>query len=182
MILKEVVVVEGRDDTVAIQRAVRADTIETRGSALSPEVIEQIKQIQKIRGIIVFTDPDYPGERIRKIISQEVPGVKHAFLTRDEARKNKNIGVENAKPEAIIKALQAAKTEWIEEPEEIISLERLLHEGLIGGAGSKERRTELGNILGIGYTNAKQLHKRLKMFQISNETFTGAMKMLREKE
>jgi hypothetical protein len=33
-VIKEVIVVEGKDDTVAIKRAVEADTIETGGSAI----------------------------------------------------------------------------------------------------------------------------------------------------
>ena len=81
MKIKEIIVVEGKDDTVAIKRAVDADTIETNGSAIGDHVIEQVKLAQK-RGVIIFTDPDYPGERIRKIISDKVPGCKHAFYRR----------------------------------------------------------------------------------------------------
>lgn len=81
MKIKEIIVVEGKDDTVAIKRAVDADTIETNGSAIGDHVIEQVKLAQQKRGVIIFTDPDYPGERIRKIISDKVPGCKHAFFT-----------------------------------------------------------------------------------------------------
>jgi len=42
MKLKEIIVVEGRDDTTAVKRAVDADTIETNGSAISMETIEAI--------------------------------------------------------------------------------------------------------------------------------------------
>lgn len=45
-------------------------------------VIEQVKLALQKRGVIIFTDPDYPGERIRKIISDKVPGCKHAFYRR----------------------------------------------------------------------------------------------------
>lgn len=79
MKIKEIIVVEGKDDTVAIKRAVDADTIETNGSAIGDHVIEQVKLALQKRGVIIFTDPDYPGERIRKIISDKVPGCKHAF-------------------------------------------------------------------------------------------------------
>lgn len=41
MKIKEIIVVEGRDDTVAIKRAVDADTIETNGSAVNEETIEK---------------------------------------------------------------------------------------------------------------------------------------------
>ncbi len=47
--------------------------------------------------------------------------------------------------------------------------------GLIGGAGAKERRILLGRLLKIGYTNGKQLHKRLMMFQISQQEFADAL-------
>ena len=43
MKIKEIIVVEGKDDTVAIKRAVDADTIETNGSAIGDHVIEQVK-------------------------------------------------------------------------------------------------------------------------------------------
>ncbi len=172
--IKEVIVVEGRHDTIAIKNAVEADTIETGGSAISKETIERIRKAQELRGIIVLTDPDYPGERIRKIISNSVPGVKHAFLAKEDALKNNDVGIENASPESIRRALNDVKTEWIA-PEETISWETLVDHGLVGGEKAKEKRLQLGKRLGIGYCNAKQLHKRLKMFQVEEEAFLEVM-------
>ena len=45
--IKEVIVVEGKDDTKRIQRAVDADTIETRGSAIPGETLDLIKRLLK---------------------------------------------------------------------------------------------------------------------------------------
>ncbi|MCT8136359.1 ribonuclease M5 [Anaerobacillus sp. CMMVII] len=176
MKIKEVIVVEGRDDTVAVQNAVNADTIETSGSAIGKHVIEQIKLAKDRRGIIILTDPDYPGERIRKIISQQVPGCKHAFLPKKEAisKKGDDLGVENASPEAIRLALSEAQQEeeeWVEQ----VSLEELLALGLIAGKKARRRRERLGDILKIGYTNGKQLYKRLIMFKIRAEEFSEAV-------
>lgn len=42
MKIKEIIVVEGKDDTAAVQRAVDADTIETNGSA--PSAWKQLKK------------------------------------------------------------------------------------------------------------------------------------------
>ena len=87
----EVIVVEGKNDTIAIQKAVEADTIETQGSALEPYVLAEIKRAQQKRGVIIFTDPDYAGEQIRKKIAREVPGAKHAFLSpKKSERKPQN--------------------------------------------------------------------------------------------
>ncbi|MCK9911523.1 toprim domain-containing protein, partial [Microbacteriaceae bacterium K1510] len=76
--IKEIIVVEGKDDTTAIKRAVEADTIETNGSAIGEEVLRRIELAMERRGVIIFTDPDHAGERIRKIVSQRIPGCKHA--------------------------------------------------------------------------------------------------------
>lgn len=48
--IKEVIVVEGRDDTVAIRRAVDADTIETGGSAINKMTLRKIALAQERRG------------------------------------------------------------------------------------------------------------------------------------
>jgi len=183
MKIKEIIVVEGRDDTVAIQRAVQADTIETNGSAINDEILERIKIAKEKRGVIIFTDPDFPGERIRKIISERVPGCKHAFLPKEEAlaKRDKGVGVEYASVEAIRSALQNVYEEMVDLKEDI-TFEDLLDAGLIGGRLAKERRTRLGKLLKIGYTNGKQLHKRLKMFQISKEAFMTALEQILQEE
>ena len=43
MRVKEIIVVEGRDDTARIQLAVDADTIETNGSAINKQTLEKIR-------------------------------------------------------------------------------------------------------------------------------------------
>lgn len=183
MKIKEIIVVEGKDDTAAVKRAVDADTIETNGSAVSLETIEKIKLAQKTRGVIIFTDPDFPGTKIRQMITEHVPGCKHAFIPKELAKDKlgRGVGVEHASPETIRQALKDARlmTEGIREN---ITREDLLKAGLIGGADARERREKLGKILKIGYANGKQLHRRLMMFQISREDFFRALEILREEE
>ena len=181
MKIKEVIVVEGKDDTTAIKRAVDADTIETNGSAVNEATIEKIKRIQKTRGAIIFTDPDYPGEKIRKTIAEKVPGCKHAFLPKEAAiaKRGRGLGVEHASPEAIQMALKDAQIMHEDIVEEITQAD-LITAGLIGGEGAKERRVLLGKLLKIGYTNGKQLHKRLMMFQVNRKEFAGALESVRK--
>ena len=177
--IKEVIVVEGKDDTKRINLAVNADTLETRGSALSEETIEQIQQLQETRGVIVFTDPDFSGEKIRKTIAAEVPNVKHAFLKRSDAVPDHkgSLGVEHASPEAIRHALEHLYTEDDEALPQI-SQDDLMEAGLIVGKEAKKRRIKLGEILGIGYVNAKQLPKRLQLFQVAKSDFEQAVQQI----
>jgi ribonuclease M5 len=183
MKIKEIIVVEGKDDTVAIKRALDADTIETNGSAINDKTIRKIKLAQETRGVIIFTDPDFPGEKIRKTIDQQVPGCKHAFLPKGEAlhRHGKGVGVEHASIDSIRNALRHAHV-MQEAIAEHITKEDLLTAGLIAGVGSREKRERLGELLKIGYTNGKQLHKRLMMFQVSKEEFSKALMTMRQEE
>lgn len=183
--IKEIIVVEGKDDTKRVSLAVEADTIETKGSAINKEVIDQIKLAQETRGVIVFTDPDGPGEKIRKTISSAVPGVKHAFLKRDDARyrgkTKESIGIEHASVEAIQEALGGVVEERINYTP-MVSKQFLLSEGLIGTSSAKALRGALGEYLRIGYTNGKQLEKRLNMFGISEKEVSQALDHIRKEK
>lgn len=181
--INEVIVVEGKDDTVAVKRAIDADTIETNGSAIDESVLKQIELADQRRGVIILTDPDYPGERIRRIVSDRVPTCKHAFLAKKEALpKNKgNLGVEHASPEAIRFALKHAKQEDQVVP--MVILWQDLHAaGLIAGPLAKKRRERLGELLHIGYANGKQFHKRLQTFRITADEFSAAVRQMFEEE
>jgi ribonuclease M5 len=174
--LKEVIVVEGRNDTLAIKRALDADTIETRGSAIGEEVLAQIKRAQASRGVIVFTDPDHAGERIRRIISREIEGVKHAFLAQHEARGKRKVGVEHASPDAIRAALGSVRTEWTDPRDEPpLTWEEYIELGFVGQPASSGLRREVAELLGIGYGNAKQFYRRLQVLCITREEIFQAL-------
>lgn len=177
--IKEIIVVEGKDDTAAIRRAVQAETIETGGSALNAEVLESIRLAQQRRGVIIFTDPDHAGEKIRSRIAEAVPGCKHAFLDRNKAKSKKGagIGVEHADPEAIRLALKQVKTERADVAPEI-TREDLLRAGLIVHPDAAARRDVMGRLLHIGYANGKQFYNRCKKFRISREEFFRALEQM----
>ncbi len=180
MKINEVIVVEGKSDTEKIKRAVEADTIETNGSAISTSTLHLIAHANEKRGVIIFTDPDYPGNRIRRIITEHVSGCKHAFLAKEEAvasTPNKSVGIEHASIEAIQKALKNVHTNGVSDgnKSDIVKID-LIHYGLIGHPHAQKRRELLGKRLHIGMTNGKQLLKRLYMFQITKHELDLAMK------
>ena len=103
--LKEVLVVEGKMDTVAIRKALEADTIETGGFTLAPYTLRAIEAAYKKRGIIILTDPDGAGERIRRFLTERFPEAGQAFIPKVQATAHNDVGVEQAQPEAILAAL-----------------------------------------------------------------------------
>ena len=83
--IKEVIVVEGKTDTAIIQKLFDADTIETHGLALTEETLDFIEEMNKTKGVILLTDPDYPGMKIRNMIMKRIPHVKQAFVDKKDA-------------------------------------------------------------------------------------------------
>lgn len=173
--IKEVIVVEGKDDICAVKLAVEAEVIAVNGYGINEESILKIREAAKRKGVIVLTDPDHAGERIRRIISKRVPEVKHAYIMRDEGRKNGNIGVENASPEAIRRALDNAKA-VVEDKVLTFSSRDLVYFKLTGSADSKWRRQVLGKALGIGYGNSSSFLGRLNSFKIGKDEFIKALR------
>ncbi|MCF1783312.1 ribonuclease M5 [Lactobacillus mulieris] len=161
-----VVVVEGKDDTARLKQFFPGiETIETNGSAVSAETLALIKKVAQKREIIVFTDPDFNGERIRKIVTRAVPTAKQAFVTRKEAEPefSGSLGVEHATKEALERALvelhEGAKTSDL-------TFDEYRSLGLATSLRSRKLREAVGIKLGIGYANGKQFYKRLVMFGI----------------
>ncbi len=177
MVIKEVIVVEGRDDAAAVKRAVDAEIIITHGFGIKSETLRMIGFAQERKGVILFTDPDFAGEQIRKRISKIIKGCKHAFLPREEAIKNKDIGIENAKPEDIREALSKVRFEIEEKRNEFIKID-LIRSDLEGSQNASIRRDKLGKILGIGYGNSKQFLNRLNSYGVTRREFEEALKKI----
>ena len=175
MKIKEIIVVEGRDDTNRVKEAIDCDTFETNGSALTKKKIERLIFLEKTRGLIVLTDPDYAGKRIRSIIEKNIPTAKHAYISNKKAVDSKGkIGIEAASKEDIIAAIKNHYTP-MDEVKNDISNEILIELGLVGGSTSKVLREELCERINIGYTNAKQLLNKLNMYNISKERLLDEM-------
>ncbi|MDD7347355.1 MAG: ribonuclease M5 [Clostridiales bacterium] len=168
--IEEIIVVEGRDDTAAIKRAVDATTIETHGFGMSKEMWQVMENANATKGLIVFTDPDHGGRSIRKKIMERFPEAKEAFLTPEKAGKKGDVGIENAAPEDIIEALKKSLRKQTKDfrPYEMAVL---INYGLIGGKTSRQRRMLFCDKLGIGYSNGKALLNKLNGYEIPIEEF-----------
>ncbi len=166
----DIIVVEGIHDVSKIKSVYpNCNCIITNGREISQDTIDCIKELSKTNQIIVFTDPDSPGERIRDIISKEVINCKHAFLRkRDCISKNrKKVGIEHADTEAIKEALaNVYSNQIIKETITNIDLYKL---GLNGNKNSSMLRDKISDELNIGRPNCKTFLKRLNLLQITYE-------------
>ena len=174
----EVVIVEGLHDLERLKRIYPdMDILITNGSEIErnlPEIIE----ISKKREVILFLDPDYPGERIRKILNKYIPNAKHAFLKKDLAisKNKKKVGIEHAKDSDIIDALNNVLS--VSNSNDLVSLNDLYKLGLIGEENSSKLRNEICLKLNLGHTNAKTFLKRINMFGITVKQLENVLNTL----
>ena len=170
MKIKEIIVVEGKKDTANLKRWLDVDTLETSGTGLTDSTLDQIRQWATTRGVIIFTDPDTPGDQIRQRINEAVPGCKNAFLPSRKAweivRGKRKVGVEHAGKEEILAALEHCLTYQTKE-ESTLSWQEFVELGLTGLPNSAEKRREVGIRWHVGEANAKTLRKRLNMLKVT---------------
>lgn len=168
--IKEIVVVEGKTDTAVLKELFIVDTIETMGLQLPKKTLEIIVEANKSRGVIVLTDPDFPGKKIRDQIEAVVPTCKHAFIKKEDAIGKKKLGVAEARKDAIIEALENCVT--FSKTVESINWKEFLSLDIIGNT---ERRILVYERFHLGHGNVKTLFKRLNMIGITKQQVIEAV-------
>lgn len=160
--------VEGYHDLAKLKEVYPSiECVITNGSEISKETLEELKELNKLRGLILFLDPDYQGERIRRMINEYVGPTKHAFLKKEDCinKKKTKVGIEHADNELIKEAIKNTYTTFIQD--NTIELNDLYRLKLIGSNNSKQLRKKLCDELGIGLSNGKTLLNKLNMFNIT---------------
>lgn len=161
---EDIIVVEGNHDVIKIKKAFpNANCCITNGSEISLDTIKYLKEMSKLHRIIIFTDPDSPGEKIRSEILKEIPNALNAFIRKKDSisKNNKKVGVEHASIEDIKKALDGIYNSEIVTKESNIKLSDLYDLGLIGDVNSSIIRDKISDMLNIGRPNSKQFLKRI---------------------
>lgn len=166
MKIKELIVVEGKTDLIFLKSFLDADIVITNGSEVSHETLEFIKEANKRQGVIILTDPDYPGLRIRNIVSEYIGECKHAYIEKKKAIKGKKVGIAETSKEDIIDALNNVVT-YSNVSSKNISEVDLYELGLFGKSDSKSKRDKVCEYYHLGWCNAKTFLKRVNMFGLS---------------
>lgn len=167
----KVVVVEGNHDLARIKAIYPDfDVVITNGSEISEETLIELKRLNEERGLVLFLDPDVPGERIRRMINDYVGDTTHAFLPKEYciSKNKKKVGIEHASSTHIKEALDTYKYASTN-PVSDLTIQDLYELKLTGHPDAKQRREQLTKTLGIGLANGKTLLTKLRMFQISKD-------------
>lgn len=169
-----IIVVEGTSDEALISSFMDADIVVTNGSDVPRETIEYLKEAKKKRDIVVLTDPDCPGKRIRDILNREIPGLLHAFVLKEHAIKHHKVGVAESSKEDVLDALSHI-VPTTSSDRGALTMADLVELGLMGEDNSSSKRAKLERILHLGHTNAKTLLKRVNALALTKEELQEAL-------
>ncbi len=173
---KQVFIVEGQHDAAKLKEVLGdIEVITTNGSDISDKTLKLINALDEAHDLIVFTDPDYAGQRIRQIVSKDLKHVHHAFLKQELAisKNQKKIGIEHASKDDILYALK--HMQLVMNDKHLISMHFLYSCGLIGHRNSKKLRDYVSDKLHLGHVNGKTLKTRLELFNITEERIKEVM-------
>lgn len=168
------IVVEGKTDRDLIESFLDADIITTNGSAVSRETIDFIKEAKKVRDVVVLTDPDFPGKKIRDVLDANIPGLLHAYVPKEKCIKHHKVGVAESNKEVVLEALShLIPSSSVASPS--ITYGDLYELGLVSGPSSASRREILNQKLHLGFTNGKSLLKRVNALGLTRKDLEDAL-------
>ena len=155
--IRQAVIVEGKYDKIRLESIVDATIIQTDGFAIFKDREKQrlIRRLAEKRGILILTDSDSAGFKIRSFLGGSIPKemVTHAYIPdvlgkerRKEApSKEGKLGVEGMKTQALVQALTKAGVlcEEGDTPSKKVEIADLFEDGLSGGNNSQAKKAIL---------------------------------------
>lgn len=164
--IKQAIITEGRYDKIRLSNIVDAVIICTNGFAIfkDREKQELIKSLAAKTGIIILTDSDSAGFKIRsfirgfvkqgEVLNAVTPDIYGKERRKLQPSKQGKLGVEGIPDELLIEALRNAGATQLdgearpENPDPVTRVD-LMDLGLIGGENCSQRRRELQRRLGL---------------------------------
>lgn len=158
------VIVEGKYDKIKLSSFLDAVIIETDGFRIFSDNEKKalIRYLAQTKGIIVLTDSDAAGFRIRnyirniaadgRVINVYIPDVFGKEKRKPEPSKEGKLGVEGLSPAVLMKALeQAGVTTHTEKPTNArpVTTADLFADGFTGSENAKENKYRLLRELGL---------------------------------
>lgn len=156
--IKEAIIVEGKYDKIKLSRLFDTLIIPTDGFDIykNRKNLGMIKQIAEKNGVIVLTDSDSAGMRIRSYLKQCLGGitVKNAYIPeiqgkerrKDAPSKEGLLGVEGVSDDIIIDAVMKIASSGCNESRSLTKAD-FYELGLIGAKDSARLRAELSKRL-----------------------------------
>lgn len=168
--MKEVIVVEGKNDLIKLKRLFPNNIIKkTSGLGFSKSFIDELVYYEeKGYKIILLLDPDSAGSSIRRKLKRYLKSPIDIFPKKEDCLKNNTVGVENIK-DSKLKELLKDKIDLNNKKCGTLLASDLLELGLTGCDGAKDLRKKVSDYFKIGHTNSKRLLEVLNILGIKKD-------------
>lgn len=167
-IIDGIIVVEGKTDVAFLSNFIDAEFVITNGSEISAKTIDYLKKCAQNRDIFVLTDPDSPGKRIRDILDENIPNLKHCFVSKENSIKHHKVGVAESTVDEVMRALENYFV-LNKNATQNVKMSDLIQLGLSGNENSDGKRAKICKIFNLGFCNAKTFLKRVNSCGITIE-------------
>ncbi|NLT58318.1 MAG: DUF4093 domain-containing protein [Clostridiales bacterium] len=159
--IDQLILVEGRYDKAKLSSIVEASILELEGFRIfkDREKLAYIREAARRRGVIILTDSDAAGFQIRAFLKGAVPEgqLLQAYIPDRYGKERRKaapgregkLGVEGMPPEVLLEALERAGASAGQQTFGGLTRTDLYEDGLLGGAGSAQRRRALLERLGL---------------------------------
>lgn len=156
-------VVEGMMDEDRLKKLGCLFVIKTGGKFIRRDVMEFIKEVSKVRELVLLLDPDGPGRNIENQIVKQVGPCLTIHIDKSKAIKKNKVGVAETDMETLKNYLRPFIRHDLYVDENLsLEEEDMLDLGLIGLNGKKKRMI-LVNKYHIPYTSGKNVEEALLM-------------------
>ncbi|MBR5273321.1 MAG: DUF4093 domain-containing protein [Clostridia bacterium] len=192
--IKQAVIVEGKYDKIKLESIVDALIITTDGFEIfkDSEKMAMIRRLAETNGLLIMTDSDVAGFKIRSYISGSVDSDKifHAYIPdilgkeprKEKGSKEGKLGVEGVPSKLIVEALERAGVicEVVDSKPAFMTKYRLYSDGISGNSDSSKLRVELLKALSLPERLSANSLVKVINESYSEEEYLSALEKARE--
>ena len=168
MYLDGILVVEGKEDISYLSNYISSEIVITNGYEIPSEIISYLKD----KKVIVLTDPDEAGQKIRHRLNELLQNATNVEVDIKRCIRNVKNGVAECDINEVLTKLKPYST-YQNNSNSDITMNDLYNLGLMN---NKDLRDSVCTKLNIGKCNAKTMYKRLLNNNIKLEQLYEIMK------
>ena len=166
--LNGILVVEGKEDASYLSNYIASEIVVVNGFEIPKTTINYLRN----KRVIVLTDPDEAGQRIRERINALLPDVVNVKIDIKKCNRGNKNGVAECEIDEILTKLKQYSV-TANESQSDIKMSDLYNLDLLG---NQELRKSVCEKLNLGECNAKTLYKRLIANNIKLKELTEIVK------
>ena len=155
-------VVEGTNDVSYLSSFIGGEIVSVNGLEVKKDTVEYLKELEKVKKIIILTDPDEAGEKIATKIRKELSNYEIVNVDITKCTRSKKNGIAECDKDEILSKLSGFLQEKPLKTEQLllVDIENIKGRYHVGNQ-------DICNEFHLGNVNTKTMIKRLNALELS---------------